>query len=148
VFVCFLCLIKGDKVKTAKIKNVHKPVLKPTTILLTKEHHDVIRRIAKERKMTISNVIRGAVLDIIEDDEDIKEIMKARREEKKNYISLEDYHKARAEKEGKYKVLLSPESKQTLDGLPSEDAKELIDVIRSLGENPRPKGAKRLVIPE
>ncbi len=98
--------------------------------------------------MTISNVIREAVLDIIWDDEDIKEILKARKEGDEGSISLEDYGRSRAEGNEDYKVVLGPGVKETLDRLPDNEYKELVEVLESLAKNPRPPGAKKLIIPE
>ena len=138
---------EGDGLKRAEAKNQKKLALKPTTVLFTLEHHESIRRIAKERKMTISNVVREAVLDIIWDDEDIKEMMKGKQARDENYVSLEDYYNSRVEGEGEYKVLLAPEVKETLDGLPENEYKELVEVLEELAKNPRPRRAKRLIIP-
>ena len=74
-----------------------KSNLKRTTIFLTEEHHEALRRIAFERRVSMANLIREAVLEIIEDDEDIREVMKAREEGDEGSISLEDYERLRAE---------------------------------------------------
>ncbi len=74
---------------TAKAKTKKKSNLKRTTIFLTEEHHEALRRLAFERRVSMANLIREAVLEIIEDDEDIREVMKAR-EEGGAYITLEE----------------------------------------------------------
>ncbi len=74
---------------TAKAKTKKKANLKRTTIFLTEEHHEALRRLAFERRVSMANLIREAVLEIIEDDEDIREVMKAR-EEGGAYITLEE----------------------------------------------------------
>jgi len=74
---------------TTEVKKTGKSNLKRTTIFLTEEHHEALRRIAFERRTSMANIIREAVLEIIEDDEDIREVMKAR-EEGGGYITLEE----------------------------------------------------------
>jgi predicted DNA-binding protein len=73
-------------VKTSKPKRSN---LKRTTIFLTGEHHEALRRIAFERHVSMANLIREAVLEIIEDDEDIREVTKTRQKGEK-YITLEE----------------------------------------------------------
>jgi Arc/MetJ-type ribon-helix-helix transcriptional regulator len=67
-----------------------KSNLKRTTIFLTEEHHEELRRIAFERRTSMANLIREAVLEMIEDDEDIREIKKAKQEGDPKYIPLEE----------------------------------------------------------
>ena len=68
--------------------------LKRTTIFLTKEQHEMLRRIAFNRRTSMSKLIRSAVLEILEDEEDIKEGLKALHDEE-GTISLEQYQKSR-----------------------------------------------------
>ncbi|OGO39942.1 MAG: hypothetical protein A2147_08585 [Chloroflexi bacterium RBG_16_57_8] len=82
---------------TTAARKPKKSNLKRTTIFLTEEHHEALRRIAFERRVSMANLIREAVLEIIEDDEDIREVMKAREEGDEGSISLEDYERLRAE---------------------------------------------------
>jgi len=73
-----------------KIKTRKKSGLKRTTIFLSEEHHEELRRLAFEKRTSMANLIREAVLEMIEDEEDIREIMKAKEEEGKEYIPLEE----------------------------------------------------------
>ncbi len=82
----------------AKPKTKKKNNLKRTTIFLTEEHREALRRIAFERRTSMANLIREAALEVIEDDEDIREVLKAR-EEGGEYISWEDYKRERMEQE-------------------------------------------------
>jgi predicted DNA-binding protein len=82
---------------TTEAKKTGKSNLKRTTIFLTEEHHEALRRIAFERRTSMANIIREAVLEIIEDDEDIREVMKAREEGDAGSISLEEFERRRAE---------------------------------------------------
>ena len=75
-----------------------KTNLKRTTIFLTEADREALRRIAFEKKTSMANLIREAVLEIIEDDEDIRAVMKAR-EEGGEYIPFEEYHRKRMERE-------------------------------------------------
>ncbi len=76
---------------TTQAKTGKKANLKRTTIFLTEEHHEALRRIAFERKTSMANLIREAVLEIMEDDEDIREVMKTRDKGHKGYITLEEF---------------------------------------------------------
>lgn len=75
---------------TTQPKNLNKSTLKRTTIFLTEEHHEVLRRMAFERRTSMANLIREAVLEMLEDEEDIREIAKAKKEGGK-YITLEEF---------------------------------------------------------
>ena len=70
-----------------KPKTRKKSGLKRTTIFLSEEHHEELRRLAFEKRTSMANLIREAVLEMIEDEEDIREIMKAK-EEGEEYIPL------------------------------------------------------------
>jgi len=74
---------------TVQTKKTKKSNLKRTTIFLNEEHHDALRRIAFERKVSMANLIREAVLAIIEDDEDIRAVIESR-EEGGEYVTLEE----------------------------------------------------------
>ena len=86
---------------TTQSKNTKKSNLKRTTIFLTEEHHEALRRMAFEQRTSMANLIREAVLEMLEDEEDVREIMKAR-EEEREYITLEEldrrYKEARKSK--------------------------------------------------
>jgi len=74
---------------TTQSKNTKKSNLKRTTIFLTEEHHEALRRMAFEQRTSMANLIREAVLEMLEDEEDIREITKAR-EEGGQYITFEE----------------------------------------------------------
>ena len=74
---------------TTQPKNSSKTNLKRTTIFLTEEHREALRRMAFEQRTSMANLIREAVLEMLEDEEDIREIAKAQ-EEGGEYITLEE----------------------------------------------------------
>lgn len=76
-----------------------KTGLKRTTIFLTEEHREALRRIAFEKRTSMANLIREAVLEMIEDEEDIRDVLKERAKGKEDGISWEDYKKERLERE-------------------------------------------------
>ena len=82
-----------------KTKETKKTNLKRTTIFLTEEHHEMLRKMAFEKRTSMANLIREAVLELIEDDEDIREILKQRAKGDEGSISWEDYKKERLERE-------------------------------------------------
>jgi len=51
--------------------------LKRTTIFLTVEQHEKLRRMAFEKRTSMAKLLRDAALEIIEDEEDIREGLKA-----------------------------------------------------------------------
>jgi predicted transcriptional regulator len=74
-----------------------KTGLKRTTIFLTEEHREELRRIAFERRTSMANLIREAVIEMLEDEEDIREGMKTLEEGEEGSITLEEYEKLRSE---------------------------------------------------
>ena len=48
-----------------------------TTIVLSKDQHEELRRLAFEKRTSMANLIREAVLEMLEDEEDIREGLKA-----------------------------------------------------------------------
>jgi predicted DNA-binding protein len=78
------------KMTTIKTKTKKKTGLKRTTIFLTEEHREALRRLAFERRTSMANLIREAVLEMLEDDEDIKAIRGAEEAGDNEYISLEE----------------------------------------------------------
>ena len=73
--------------------------LKRTTIFLTEEQHERLRRLAFERRTSMAKLLRDAAVEILEDEEDIREGLKALAEEEGS-ISLEEYERLRAEGKG------------------------------------------------
>ncbi len=73
--------------------------LKRTTIFLTQEQHERLRRLAFEQRTSMAKLLRDAALEILEDKEDIQEGLKALADEEGS-ISLEEYERLRAEGKG------------------------------------------------
>ncbi len=72
--------------------------LKRTTIFLTVEQHEKLRRLAFERRTSMAKLLREAALEIIEDEEDIREGLKALPEEE-GTVTWEQYQKSRKQTE-------------------------------------------------
>jgi len=70
--------------------------LKRTTIFLTEEQHERLRRLAFEQRTSMAKLLRDAALEILEDEEDIREGLKALAEEEGS-ITLEQYQRQRKE---------------------------------------------------
>ena len=72
--------------------------LKRTTIFLTKEQHERLRRLAFEQRTSMAKLLRDAALEILEDEEDIHEGLKALAGEE-GTVTWEQYQRQRAEQE-------------------------------------------------
>ena len=59
-----------------------------TTIFLTKDQHEQLRKLAFEKRTSMSSLMREAILEMIENEEDIRDSMKVLTEE--GFISWED----------------------------------------------------------
>ena len=70
--------------------------LKRTTIFLTEEQHERLRRLAFEQRTSMAKLLRYAALEILEDEEDIHEGLKALADEK-GTITWEQYQRKREE---------------------------------------------------
>ncbi len=70
--------------------------LKRTTIFLTEEQREKLRRMAFEKRTSMAELVREAVLEILEDEEDVREVLKAREEGDEGSISLEEFERLRA----------------------------------------------------
>jgi predicted DNA-binding protein len=68
--------------------------LKRTTIFLTEEQHEKLRRLAFEQRTSMAKLIRDATLEILEDEEDIREGLKSLAD-KKGTVSWEEYQRRR-----------------------------------------------------
>ncbi len=68
--------------------------LKRTTIFLTEDQHERLRRLAFEQRTSMAKLLRDAALEILEDEEDIREGLKALAEEK-GTITWEQYQQRR-----------------------------------------------------
>jgi predicted DNA-binding protein len=71
--------------------------LKRTTIFLTEEQHERLRRLAFEQRTSMAKLIRDATLEILEDEEDAREGLKALAD-KKGTITWETYQHHRKER--------------------------------------------------
>jgi len=72
--------------------------LKRTTIFLTEEQHERLRRLAFEQRTSMAKLLRDAALEILEDEEDIREGLKALADEE-GTITWEQYKRRRKERE-------------------------------------------------
>ncbi len=68
--------------------------LKRTTIFLTEEQREKLRRLAFEQRTSMAKLIRDAALEVLEDAEDIKEGLKALADEE-GTITWEEYKRQR-----------------------------------------------------
>lgn len=68
--------------------------LKRTTIFLTEDQHERLRRVAFERRTSMASLLREAALEVLEDEEDIQEGLKAFAEEE-GTISWREYQRSR-----------------------------------------------------
>ena len=57
---------------------------KRTTISLRQEEYEVLRFLAFKQKTSVAGVVRGLIAELLEDEEDIREGMKALQEEGEN----------------------------------------------------------------
>ena len=71
--------------------------LKRTTIFLTAEQHEGLRRLAFEQRTSMAKLLRDAALEILEDEEDIREGLKALSEEE-GTMTWEQYQRSRQER--------------------------------------------------
>ncbi len=71
--------------------------LKRTTIFLTNEQHEMLRRLAFVQRTSMAALLRDAALRILEDEIDVREALKAG--EEGGSINLEQYLREREEKE-------------------------------------------------
>ena len=82
---------------TTQSKSLKKSNLKRTTIFLTEEHHETLRRMAFEKRTSMANLIREAVLEMLVLKEDEREALKALQEPEEGYITLEELERRRSE---------------------------------------------------
>lgn len=68
--------------------------MKRTTIFLTEEQHERLRRLAFEQRTSMAQLLRDAALEILEDEEDIREGLKVLKEEE-GTITWEHYQRQR-----------------------------------------------------
>ena len=70
--------------------------LKRTTIFLTKEQHERLRRLAFEQRTSMAKLLRDAALEVLEDEEDIRQGLEALADEE-GTITWEQYQRQREE---------------------------------------------------
>jgi predicted DNA-binding protein len=68
--------------------------LKRTTIFLTEEQHERLRRLAFEQRTSMAKLIRDATLEILEDEDDIREGLKSLAD-MKGTVTWEEYQRRR-----------------------------------------------------
>lgn len=68
--------------------------LKRTTIFLTEEQHEKLRRFAFEQRTSMAKLIRDAAVEIIEDEEDIQQGLKALSQEE-GTVTWREYQQRR-----------------------------------------------------
>ncbi len=68
--------------------------MKRTTIFLTEEQHERLRRLAFEQRTSMAKLLRDAALEILEDEEDVREGLKALTDER-GTITWEQYQRQR-----------------------------------------------------
>jgi len=68
--------------------------LKRTTIFLTEKQHEDLRQLAFKKRTSMAKLLRDAALEIIEDEEDIREGLKVLADEKDS-LTWELYKKSR-----------------------------------------------------
>jgi len=68
--------------------------LKRTTIFLTEEQRERLRRLAFEQRTSMAKLLRDAALEILEDEEDIQEGLKALADEE-GTVTWEQYQRKR-----------------------------------------------------
>jgi Arc/MetJ-type ribon-helix-helix transcriptional regulator len=71
--------------------------LKRTTIFLTEDQIEKLRQLAFIRRTSMSQLIRDAATEVIEDEEDIREGLRALADEQ-GTVTWADYHRRRKEK--------------------------------------------------
>lgn len=71
--------------------------LRRTTIFLTEDQHEKLRQIAFNRRTSMASLIREAAMEVLEDEEDIREGLKALAHDK-GTITWEQYQRRRKER--------------------------------------------------
>ncbi len=73
--------------------------LKRTTIFLTQEQHEGLRRLAFEQRTSMAQLLRDAALEILDEEEDIREGLKALSDEE-GATTWGQYQQRRRERPG------------------------------------------------
>ncbi len=74
--------------------------LKRTTIFLTEDQHESLRRLAFERRTSMAHLLREAAMEILEDEKDTREGLKALADDD-GTITWEQYQRRRRERESR-----------------------------------------------
>lgn len=74
--------------------------LKRTTVCLTEDQHERLRRLASEQSTSIAKLLRDAALKILEDDEDVREGLEALANHE-GTVTWEMYRESRQERPGR-----------------------------------------------
>ena len=74
--------------------------MKRTTVFLTAEQHDGLRRLAFEQRTSMAGLLRQAAIHILEDEEDIQEGLKSLSDEE-DVLTWDQYRKLRDDRKGK-----------------------------------------------
>lgn len=70
-----------------------KTRLKRTTIFLTEEQHEQLRRIAFEKNTSMAKLLREAFIEMLEGEEDIRECLKTW-DDKEGAMTLDEYRRS------------------------------------------------------
>lgn len=73
--------------------------LKRTTIFLTEDQHERLRRLAFEQRTSMAKLLRDAALEILEDEEDVREGLKALAD-REGTVTWMKYRASRRERQG------------------------------------------------
>jgi len=79
-----------------------KDTLQRTTVFLTKDQHEKLRTLAFKRRKSMAQLIREAILELLEDEEDLKSALVIMDNDEK-MILFDDYDNKR--KQGQVKNL-------------------------------------------
>lgn len=71
--------------------------MRRTTIFLTEEQHERLRKLAFDRRTSMAKLLREAAVEILEDDEDIREGLRALAEEE-GTVGWSEYRRRRGER--------------------------------------------------
>ncbi len=82
----------ADEVNTMTMK-IKTTKLKRTTIFLTEEQHENLRRLAFERRTSMAGLLREVCLEILEDEEDIRDCLKTW-DDKEGTMTLDEYRRS------------------------------------------------------
>ena len=73
--------------------------MKRTTIFLTADQHDGLRRLAFEQRTSMAGLLRHAAIQILEDEKDVQEGLKSLSDEE-GVVTWDQYRKLRDDRKG------------------------------------------------